>query len=80
MSEEGATGSEAREWRRRVMSSPEVQEVQDSLKFQRIKIRQLHMDLHEAQSLESELEERLKAQENKVRDLMYSPVSPSTMS
>ena len=69
MSDEGAAaGSEEREWRRRVMSSPEVQEVQDSLMFQRIKIRQLHMDLHEAESLDSELEERLKAQENKVRD------------
>ena len=68
MSDEGSAGSEEREWRRRVMSSPEVQEVQDSLMFQRIKIRQLHMDLHEAESLDSELEERLKAQENKVRD------------
>ena len=69
MSDEGAAaGSEEREWRRRVMSSPEVQEVQDSLMFQRIKIRQLHMDLHEAESLDSELEERLKAQENKVGD------------
>ena len=75
--DEGAAGSEEREWRRRVMSSPEVQEVQDSIMFQRIKIRQLHMDLHEAESLDSELEERLKAQENKVRDQTDTDTGPA---